>query len=54
MEQFIHLTKPKILSKKARPPLYIAIELSNKNVHVLSYGSYDGDTSKSNLIIKNT
>jgi hypothetical protein len=28
------------------PVLYIEIELSNKNVHVLSYGSYDGDNSK--------
>jgi len=36
------------------PVLYIAIELSNKNVHVLSYGSYDGDNSKLNLIIKST
>lgn len=34
------------------PVLYIAIELSNKNVHMLSYGSYDGDNSKLNLIIK--
>ena len=36
------------------PVLYIALELSNKNVHVLSYGSYDGDNSKLNLIVKST
>jgi hypothetical protein len=36
------------------PVLTIALELSNKNVHVLSYGSYDGDNSEANLIIKNT
>lgn len=36
------------------PVLYIAIELSNKNVHVLSYGSYDGDNIEVNLIIKST
>jgi len=36
------------------PMLYIAICLSNENVHVLSYGSYDGDNSKLNLVIKNT
>jgi hypothetical protein len=36
------------------PVLYIAIVLSNKNVHVLSYGSYDGDNGKLDLVIKNT
>ena len=36
------------------PVLYIAIELSNKNVRVLSYSSYDGDNNKLNLIIKST
>ena len=36
------------------PVLYIAIELSDKNVQVLSYGSYDDDNSKLNLVIKST